>query len=148
MFIDSKKSAKKSSAQMAPVAPDLSKMNLEADSTELLNKLRWQVDFYFSDSNLVRDKFLRKQLNQSTAEHPFNCVAISELASFPRLKTLLSGSPTPVGDLFKRALKSSRVVKVTKSKEHVKRRLPFKISKEMSSDLDSSTLYVENLEED
>ena len=64
------------------------------------------------------------------------------------MKTLLAESTTPCGDLFKRALRSSRVVKVTKSKEHVKRRLPFKHSKDLIHDLESSTLYVENLGQD
>jgi len=44
--------------------------------------LRYQIDFYFGDSNLAKDKFLRKKLEKIEIRSPFNCVRIDEILKF------------------------------------------------------------------
>jgi hypothetical protein len=47
-----------------------------------------QIEFYFSDSNLPKDKFLRAQAEA----HPDGLVDLSLLLSFSRMRTLLGVS--------------------------------------------------------
>jgi hypothetical protein len=78
-----KKSAKKSAS--APGAQAGADAAQNADSIlkdELKQKLRYQIEFYFGDSNLAKDKFLRKKLERNDRNSPFNCVRIDEILKF------------------------------------------------------------------
>lgn len=50
----------------------------------MVQQLRDQLNFYFGDSNLVKDKFLRQKLSESTQ------VPLSLLQTFNRVKAILS----------------------------------------------------------
>eukprot|EP00775_Hariotina_reticulata_P003295 gene3295-3571_t len=52
---------------------------------EVKPKLLKQVEFYFSDSNLPKDKFLRGQVEA----HPEGYVDMSLIVSFARMRELL-----------------------------------------------------------
>ena len=62
-----------------------------------------QVDFWFGDANLHKDRFLQEQIEKSRDGY----VDISLLVSFNKMKKL-----TTDGKLIARALKSSAVVEV------------------------------------
>ena len=64
---------------MAPGAP-------VEDSSEVLKLLKNQVEFYFGNSNLVKDKFLRKCLLKNDILSPFNCVKASVFLTFNKVK--------------------------------------------------------------
>jgi len=79
---------------------------------ELLEKIRKQVEFYFSDSNFPRDKFLREQASQNEEGY----VPLKVLTSFPRLKTL-----TEDVKLISEALETSLDLKLNKEGDMVRR---------------------------
>ena len=59
---------------------------LTLDSVALLQHLRSQVEFYFSEANLVSDFFLRQQMDKK------GFVALETLLSFKRLRALLQNA--------------------------------------------------------
>lgn len=59
-----------------------------APSADLLAKIKKQVEFYFSDSNFRKDKFLREKANAD----PDGFVPITVLLTFNRLKSLTMGA--------------------------------------------------------
>ena len=59
---------------------------LTLDSAALLQHLRSQVEFYFSEANLVSDFFLRQQMDEK------GFVALETLLSFKRLRALLQNA--------------------------------------------------------
>lgn len=76
------------------------------------SKVRQQVEFYFSDSNLRRDNFLKAAIAADT-EH---FVPIATLLTFNRLKAL-----TTDAEYIAEALKSSNVVEVSSCGSKVRR---------------------------
>jgi len=86
-----------------------------ANRSELLEKVLKQVEFYFSDSNFPRDKFLREQASQNEEGY----VAIKVLISFPRLKAL-----TEDVKLIAESLETSLDLKVNKEGDMVRRISP------------------------
>lgn len=71
-----------------------------------------QFEFYFSDSNLPRDKFLRSLV----ADHIEGYVAIDVIASFPRVKKI-----TEDPNVILSALKKSKILEVDKDGKMVRR---------------------------
>lgn len=67
-----------------------------------LDKIKEQVEFYFSDSNYAKDKFL-----QDVAAQNNKCVPISVLMTFNRMKVL-----NPTLEKIKDAVKDSDIVEV------------------------------------
>jgi La domain len=55
-----------------------------AASPELLKKVQTLINFYFSDANFTKDKFLKAE----AAKHPDGLVAVSVLLTFNKLKQL------------------------------------------------------------
>ena len=101
--------------------------------SQTLNKLAAQLKFYFSDSNLWKDKFLRQQI----AESPTGYVAISVLASFNRVQSL-----TKDQSLVTQAARTcSPLLHVTANGQYVRRTVPLP----PEPDLVDHTIYVENL---
>ncbi|NWU94897.1 LARP7 protein, partial [Upupa epops] len=92
-----------------------------------------QVDFWFGDVNLHKDRFLREQIEKSRDGY----VDISLLVSFNKMKKL-----TTDGKLIARAVKSSTVVELDLEGTRIRRRQPLG---EQPKDVDSRTVYVELL---
>uniref|UniRef100_A0A663MK56 La-related protein 7 n=1 Tax=Athene cunicularia TaxID=194338 RepID=A0A663MK56_ATHCN len=92
-----------------------------------------QVDFWFGDVNLHKDRFLREQIEKSRDGY----VDISLLVSFNKMKKL-----TTDGKLIARAVKSSSVVELDLEETRIRRRQPLG---EQPKDVDSRTVYVELL---
>ncbi|XP_018546199.1 la-related protein 7 [Lates calcarifer] len=103
---------------------------------QLLGDVKKQVEFWFGDVNLHKDRFLRKLIDESDDGY----VDISVLASFNRMKKLTTDTK-----LIARALKNSSVVEVNLEGNKVRRQLPVG---DIPNDTDSRTVYVELLPKD
>uniref|UniRef100_A0A8C8R5M4 La-related protein 7 n=1 Tax=Pelusios castaneus TaxID=367368 RepID=A0A8C8R5M4_9SAUR len=100
---------------------------------QVLSDIAKQVDFWFGDVNLHKDKFLREQIEKSRDGY----VDISLLVSFNKMKKL-----TTDGKLIARAVKSSSIVELDLEGTRIRRRQPLG---EQPKDVDSRTVYVELL---
>ncbi|XP_039566604.1 la-related protein 7 isoform X3 [Passer montanus] len=100
---------------------------------QVLADIAKQVDFWFGDVNLHKDRFLREQIEKSRDGY----VDISLLVSFNKMKKL-----TTDGKLIARAVKSSSVVELDLEGTRIRRRQPLG---ERPTDVDSRTVYVELL---
>ncbi|XP_016048634.1 la-related protein 7 [Erinaceus europaeus] len=100
---------------------------------QVLADIAKQVDFWFGDANLHKDKFLREQIEKSRDGY----VDISLLISFNKMKKL-----TTDGKLIARALKSSAVVELDLEGTRIRRKKPLG---ERPKDEDERTVYVELL---
>ncbi|XP_041634772.1 la-related protein 7 isoform X2 [Cheilinus undulatus] len=103
---------------------------------QLLGDVKKQVEFWFGDVNLHKDRFLRKLIDESDDGY----VDISVLASFNRMKKLTTDTK-----LIARALKNSSVVEVNLEENKVRRQFPIG---EVPHDVDGRTVYVELLPKD
>ncbi|XP_061848196.1 la-related protein 7 [Colius striatus] len=100
---------------------------------QVLADIAKQVDFWFGDVNLHKDRFLREQIEKSRDGY----VDISLLVSFNKMKKL-----TTDGKLIARAVKGSSVVELDLEGTRIRRRQPLG---ERPKDVDSRTVYVELL---
>uniref|UniRef100_A0A674BRY7 La-related protein 7 n=1 Tax=Salmo trutta TaxID=8032 RepID=A0A674BRY7_SALTR len=100
---------------------------------QLLADVKKQVDFWFGDVNLHKDRFLRRLVEESRDGY----VDISVLTSFNRMKNLTTDCK-----LIARALKNSSVVEVNLEGTKVRRQHPIG---EDPKDVDNRTVYVELL---
>ncbi|XP_034968590.2 la-related protein 7 isoform X2 [Zootoca vivipara] len=100
---------------------------------QVLSDIAKQVDFWFGDVNLHKDRFLREQIEKSRDGY----VDISLLVSFNKMKKL-----TTDRKLIARAVKSSSVVELDLEGIRIRRRQPLG---EQPKDVDSRTVYVELL---
>lgn len=103
---------------------------------QLLTDVKKQVEFWFGDVNLHKDRFLKKLIDESDNGY----VDISILASFNRMKKLTADTK-----LIARALKNSSVVEVNLEGNKVRRLHPIG---DPPNDEDSRTVYVELLPKD
>ncbi|XP_049606772.1 uncharacterized protein [Syngnathus scovelli] len=113
-----------------PIQPQRSRVK------QLLCEVKKQVEFWFGDVNLHKDRFLRKLIDESDDGY----VDLSVVASFNRMKKLTSDTK-----LIARALKNSSVLEVNLEGDKVKRQLPIG---DVPPDVDSRTVYVELLPKD
>lgn len=100
---------------------------------QLLADVKKQVDFWFGDVNLHKDRFLRRLIEESRDGY----VDISVLTSFNRMKNLTTDCK-----LIARAIKNSSVVEVNLEGSKVRRQRPIG---EDPKDVDNRTVYVELL---
>lgn len=100
---------------------------------QVLADIAKQVDFWFGDANLHKDRFLREQIEKSRDGY----VDISLLLSFNKMKKL-----TTDGKLIARALKSSAIVELDLEGTRIRRKKPLG---ERPKDEDERTVYVELL---
>lgn len=96
-------------------------------------KLRQQLEYYFSDSNFRRDKFLR----QKVAEDPDGFVQLSVLLTFNRVKTLTEGTEAKV-EALAAAVEDSEELELSGDRTAVRRVKPLP----SEDDSDARTLYV------
>jgi len=88
-----------------------------------------QVEFYFSDSNLPNDRFMRSQV----ADHPEGYVEIKIIASFQRMQKL----STNLNQIIT-AIKKSTLLEVDKDEKLVRRKTP--LPEELDNDKRTVTL--------
>ncbi|XP_015903561.1 la-related protein 7 isoform X2 [Parasteatoda tepidariorum] len=99
---------------------------------KLFVKLRTQMEFYFSDSNLAKDKFLYNLISQDEDGY----VDLEVFKSFNKIKALSEDMHVLAASLSK-----SSILELNENKSRVRRRT----SIQMSKDFDACTLYVEGL---
>ncbi|KAM4048894.1 la-related protein 7-like [Anomaloglossus baeobatrachus] len=99
---------------------------------QVLADIAKQVDFWFGDVNLHKDRFLREQIEKSRDGY----IDLSLLASFNKMKKL-----TTDPKLIARALKNSSVVEINLDSTKIRRRLPLG---EKPQDVDARTVYALN----
>jgi len=98
----------------------------------VLTEIKHQVEFYLSDANLFRDKFLLEKVGKHGTEY----ISIQLLLTFNRLKSLNATSY-----MICRSLQYSATLEVDAHKQNVRRRLAYKAP----TDFDHCTLYLEGL---
>ena len=86
---------------------------MSAPSEELLSRLQGQLQFYFSDANLRRDKFLLAR----TGEHGTGEVPVATLAGFNRILAMTKDTGAIV-----QALRRCDVLRVSEDGLHVARK--------------------------
>lgn len=65
--------------QTAAQGPPSADVEMKDDKIELMQKVKHQIDFYFSETNLLKDKYLQNLLKSSTHECQFNCVPLAQI---------------------------------------------------------------------
>ncbi|KAG7496291.1 la-related protein 7 [Solea senegalensis] len=115
---------------------DTEKKKKRSRVKQLLGDVKKQVEFWFGDVNLHKDRFLRKLMDEADDGY----VDISVLTSFNRMKKLTTDTK-----LIARALKNSSVVEVNLEGTKVRRQFPVG---DIPNDTDSRTVYVELLPKD
>eukprot|EP01098_Paradermamoeba_levis_P008419 TRINITY_DN3491_c0_g1_i1.p1 TRINITY_DN3491_c0_g1~~TRINITY_DN3491_c0_g1_i1.p1 ORF type:complete len:377 (+),score=152.38 TRINITY_DN3491_c0_g1_i1:86-1132(+) len=83
--------------------------------SDKLEKIKKQVEFYFSDSNYPKDKFLQGE----AAKNPDGFIPLSVITSFNRMKSLTTNSEDVLN-----ALADSTVVSLSEDKTLIKRAIP------------------------
>ncbi len=99
--------------------------------TDLKGRIRQQMEFYFSDSNLSKDKFLRQEIKIA----PEGYVDLNVFLKFNKIRQL-------TGDLvlIAKALKKSELLEVNQEKSHVRRKSEFVEPSQKKTD--KKTIYV------
>lgn len=82
----------------------------EADD-EIMRKIKEQVEYYFGDVNLSRDKFLQKQMKLDD-----NWIPMTVMLKFKRLAALSENV-----DLILKALESSEMIEISPNKKEIRR---------------------------
>ena len=108
----------------------------EPSSVQLMQKLKHQLEFYFSDANLVRDRFMQAQLEKTSD----GFVALSVLATFGRVKAM-----TQDLQVLADSINDSEVLELNEDKTALKRRIAF--DKDSCSDRSALTVLVSGLPE-
>ncbi|XP_065365134.1 la-related protein 7 [Calliphora vicina] len=94
------------------------------------NAIRAQMEFYFGDANLTKDRFLKQQLDKD----PY--VPLEIFMTFNKMKALTS----KVEDIAK-SLSNSQLLELDETEQKVKRKIPLAENR----NVDEKTLYVEAL---
>lgn len=109
-------------------------------TNDLYPQVKMQAEYYFSDANLVKDKFIQKQLAADETKEGW--LPLSLIAGFPRMKKL-----TRDVSVIREALKDSQTLVVNATGESVKRIVPF-IFPEDSELKDQRKVYVSHVPKD
>jgi len=109
-----------------------------SEGKEVTAKILKQVEFYFSDSNLPRDKFLKGLVDKD----PEGWVEIATISSFARMKSLSTDNEVVVN-----AIKSSpTLLKVSEDGTKVKRTAP--LPENFSQKQQENSTYAKGFKED
>jgi RNA recognition motif-containing protein len=114
------------------------KTNRHDSKKKLLTK---QLEFYFSDINLYNDKFLRELIEKDSE----NAVDINIILQFNKIKSLLAGVEDEKTRkvYLRKSVESSNKIMMLNNK--IVRREKFQMQKQNTEDIDSRTIYVQNL---
>ncbi len=94
-------------------------------------QIRQQMEFYFSDSNLSKDRFLRQEIQVA----PDGFVDLSVFLKFNKIRQLTSNQ-----EIIAKALKKSELLEINQEKTHVRRRTEFVEPSQKKTD--KRTIYV------
>jgi len=104
--------------QLLSAAEEGDNLQSNTDHTELSSKLLHQIEYYFSDENLVKDKFLQKQMAKDKSGEGY--VKLKLLCSFPKVQKLTRDIQT-----IKNSLRQSTTLTLNQDGFKVKRNSPF-----------------------
>ncbi|XP_031559596.1 la-related protein 7-like [Actinia tenebrosa] len=96
------------------------------------SQLKDQIEFYFSDSNLQKDRFLK----QAISKNPNGYISVKTIADFNRMKQI-----TKDITLVIKAIKSSSLLQLNDDESMVRRTTPLPEAR----NVDAETIYVEKL---
>ncbi|GAM25672.1 hypothetical protein SAMD00019534_088470 [Acytostelium subglobosum LB1] len=118
-----------------------------------------QLEFYFSDSNLIKDKFLSKSVQQSDQ----GWISLDILLTFNKLTSMLNDlikdqqqtttTTTTTKDALIEVISSEHFVHnnntltTNEDKSAIKRKSPFVFVKELQQSIDERTIYIEPIAE-
>ncbi|KAK9366384.1 hypothetical protein V1509DRAFT_630199 [Lipomyces kononenkoae] len=126
---------KEKNGKKSSVVSDASVLPPSSDSAAILK----QVEFYFSDQNLPKDKFL-----WTTASANDGWVPISTIASFSRMRRF-----QPLEAIVDALCKSKELLEVSEDRAKVRRRIPLKQpAPEEKATAFMSTVYVKGFGEE
>lgn len=117
----------------------------------LLSNLRKQLEFYFGDPNLTKDKNLREIMQQDSRKKGY--VALDTFLTFNRVKDFFYESKIESEKdrhkYLEKAIKRSKLLKLDSSKERVRRRVPFDFrlftNPRFRESVNDRTIFVEHL---
>eukprot|EP01117_Protostelium_nocturnum_P003404 TRINITY_DN1441_c0_g1_i1.p1 TRINITY_DN1441_c0_g1~~TRINITY_DN1441_c0_g1_i1.p1 ORF type:complete len:513 (-),score=196.36 TRINITY_DN1441_c0_g1_i1:264-1802(-) len=99
-------------------APTIPTVTENGEAVPLRTRIMKQLEHYFSDENLSKDKFLIKEFERDESGQGY--INIEILAGFPRMKAMSSDL-----DELRNAIKESTIIKLSKNGEKVKRIVPY-----------------------
>ncbi|PSC69422.1 la 1 [Micractinium conductrix] len=109
------------------------------------DRLLQQIEFYFSDSNLPRDKFL----SETVAADPEGYVDVALLCIFSRVRALLKSTVTDAAKVTEQtvadvgeALAASEALTLSEDKKRVRRATALKATDEVAAEIDARSLYA------
>ncbi|EFJ53055.1 hypothetical protein VOLCADRAFT_120167 [Volvox carteri f. nagariensis] len=114
------------------------------DDTVKAKVLR-QVEFYFSDSNLPKDKFLKERM----AEDPEGYVKLNVIIAFQRMRDMLQVSsadpasvPAEAIETVAEILANSSALQLDETKTKIKRTTPLANESEVARAVDARSIYA------
>lgn len=126
-----------SSTEVAPVESITESIEVKAPvSSQVSNKILKQVEFYFSDANLPRDRFLQEELKKNDE----GWIALSVIASFKRMQSLSDDL-----EVIAAAVEASSLLEVSEDKLFIRRKVALP---EHSTDNMKTTLMIRGFSTD
>ena len=141
-----------SNLQPLRVEEEVAKAPEGVDKNEvLLSNLQKQLEFYFGDPNLTKDKNLREIMMRDSRKKGY--VDLNTFLTFNRVKEFFVEykieSEKERHRYLEKAVKRSSLLKLDSSKDHVRRRVPFDhmlyTSPRFKENVSDRTIFVENL---
>lgn len=105
---------------------------MSSKNKEVKKALKEQIEFYFSDSNVLKDKFILQQIQKDKE----GWVDLKLIANFNRVKQLSQNM-----EIITKSLKHSHIVELNEDKTKLRRKDPLPTE----DDSDKRTIYIENL---
>ena len=123
------------------------RLNVAKEDT-IKNIIRNQIEYYFSNSNLINDEFLWSKIKQ----HKKGYVNLFDLSKFKRIKIITNKYNLQKDELYEyliEGIQESNTLRLNKQKTMVKRIEKFKKNKQIFPNLNfdhySRTVYIEGL---
>ncbi|XP_070184512.1 la-related protein 7-like [Littorina saxatilis] len=98
----------------------------------IMNQIKSQMEFYFGDSNMSKDRFIKQKLDKTSDGY----LPLDTFLSFNKIKEL-----TEEMDVLAKSLRSSDMLEVSEEGTKVRRKTPVKIL--TPEEIDARTVYVE-----
>ncbi|EFA76751.1 hypothetical protein PPL_09502 [Heterostelium album PN500] len=132
-------------------------MNIQIDDVQV-NSIVEQLEYYFSDSNLLKDKYMNKQVHHSND----GWIGIDILLTFNKLHLMLekvlnehikakqndiSVKDVLITILLHNRFKESQLLVANDEANEIKRRHPFIASDDLIRTVDEKTIYIEPVPE-
>jgi RNA recognition motif-containing protein len=122
-------------------------MELEADmlgkkkERESINKkLLAQIEFYFSDENLINDKYMKQLISNDNEKG----VEVKAFLKFNKIKNILGSDDRGERRIIK-VIPLSNILTLNSDKTKILRKNKFEVNTKLVKNIDDRTIYVENI---